>query len=101
MKIRLGKSFLGELQHGSMGTQDERTEVIKAILLKGVPTKTGISVDVNGDELIALIEECEWHSHMWSPDEGSHTYEEKKVYNNLLNQLKSLRKVQEASLLKA
>lgn len=100
MKVRLGKSFLGELEHGSMGAQDERTEVIKAVLLKGVPTKTGISVDVNQDELAALIDECDWHSFMWSP-EPQQSSDERKMYHNLLNQLKSLKKVQDTNSVKA
>ena len=97
MKIRLGKSFLGELDNGSMGTQDERTEVIKAVLIRGRKTKTGISVEVNKDELEALIDECEWHSFMWSP-EPQQSSDERRMYHNLLNQLKSLKKIQEATI---
>jgi len=97
VKVRLGKCFLGELDNGSMGTQDERTEIIKAVLLKGRKTKTGISVEVSKDELEALIDECEWHSFMWSP-EPQQSSDERRTYHNLLNQLKSLKKIQEATI---
>lgn len=97
MKIRLSKSFLDELENSSLGTQDEQTKTIKAVLLRGVQTKTGISVEVNHDELETLIDECEWHSFMWSPDEGYHDADAKKMYRKLVNQLKSLKKVQETN----
>lgn len=97
MKIRLGQAFLNEIENSSLGTQDERSEILKAVLLKGRQTKTGISVEVNDDELENLIDECEWHSFMWSPDEGYHDADAKKMYRKLINQLKSLKKVQEAN----
>lgn len=58
MKIRLSKSFLDELEHSSLGTQDKKTKTIKAILLRGVPTKTGISVEVNQLKSLKKVQEA-------------------------------------------
>lgn len=92
MKIRLGKAFLQEVQIRSGGIQDERSEVLTALLLKGSPTKTGITVEVTEHELNHLIDECEWYVYNNSPEDSG---DDRKNFNNLRNQLKSLKKVQE------
>ena len=92
MKVRLGKAFLQEVEIRSGGIQDERSEVLTAVLLKGSPTKTGITVEVAEHELKHLIDECEWYVYNNSPEDSG---DDRKNFNNLRNQLKSLKKVQE------
>ncbi len=94
MKIRLGKAFLEEVQIRSGGIQDERSEVLTAVLLRGSPTKTGITVEVTELELNHLIDECEWYVYNNSPEDSS---DDRKNFNNLRNQLKSLKKVKEGN----
>lgn len=92
MKIRLGKTFLEEVKIRSGGIQDERTEVLTTVLLKGLRTKTGVTVEVTEHELNHLIDECEWYVYNNSPEDSG---DDRKNFNNLRNQLKSLKKVQE------
>lgn len=97
MKVRLGKAFLEEVNIRSGGVQDVRSEVLLAVLLAGKPTKTGITVKVTDYELQHLIDECEWYVYNTSPEDSS---DDRKIFNNLRNQLKSLKKVQEQARIK-
>lgn len=94
MKIRLGKAFLDECnKRGYFSFRpdaDERAAVMFNVLDRATKTKTGLSVDVTPLELGHLISECDWFVYNNSPDGSS---DDRKNFNNLTNQVKSLRKV--------
>lgn len=94
MKIRLGKAFLEECTvRGYFEFRpdaDERGAVMFNVLDRATKTKTGLSVDVTPLELGHLISECDWFVYNNSPEDSG---DDRKTFNNLTNQLKSLRKV--------
>jgi len=94
MKIRLGKAFLEECKirgyFNDNAAIDERGAVLFNVLDRATKTKTGVSVDVTPIELDHLISECDWFVYNNSPDGSS---DDRKNFNNLTNQVKSLRKV--------
>ena len=90
MKIRIGKAFLEEIKIRSYWqSQDERSEVLTALMLRGEQTKTGITVEVTEYELTHLIDECEWYVYNNTPEDSS---DDRKNFNNLRNQLKAFNK---------
>jgi hypothetical protein len=60
------------------------------VLDRATKTKTGLSVDVKPLELEHLIRECDWFVYNNSPEDSG---DDRKNFNNLTNQVKSLRKV--------
>jgi len=94
MKIRLGKAFLEECTVRGYfyfnAEADERKAVMFEVLDRATKTKTGLSVDVTPLELGHLISECDWFVYNNSPEDSGG---DRKTFNNLTNQLKSLRKI--------
>lgn len=94
MKIRLGKAFLEECKirgyFNDNAAIDERGAVLFNVLDRATKTKTGVSVDVTPFELDHLISECDWFVYNNSPEDSG---DDRKHFNNLKNQLKSLRSV--------
>ena len=90
MKVRIGKAFLEEVKIRSGGNTDERAQVLTALLLRATQIKTGVSVDVDETELNHLIDECEWYVYNNTPEDS---YDDRKNFNNLRNQLKSFQKI--------
>lgn len=91
MKIRLGKAFLEECRirgyFDFKADADMRQQILFSVLDRGTKTKTGLSVDVTPIALEHLIDECSWFVYNNSPEDSGG---DRKTYNNLKNQLKSL-----------
>lgn len=94
MQVRIGKTFLSELEHASKGSQNiaEEWNMYEIITKKGRKIKSGLSVNVTIEELVELIKECDWHTFMWSP-EGQQSPDERKTYYALQRQQNSLNRV--------
>ena len=95
MKIRIGKTFLEEINIRGLNDHDERGAILLAVITRATRTKTGMSVDVSHHELDHFIQECEWFVYNNSPEDSSDC---RRNFNNLNNQLRSFQKVKASAL---